>query len=90
MKCSKKLLALLLTVLMICGISTVAVYTADAGEDDTAAPTDSNSTTFADVPADAWYADVVKWCCENGLIDSMTDTNFSPRPCLKKVAEWSK
>lgn len=33
---------------------------------------------FADVPADAWYADVVEYCRENGLMSGISDTTFSP------------
>ena len=43
MKCSKKLLALALSVLMICGIGVAAVYAAsDAGGGNNTAPTNSD------------------------------------------------
>ena len=81
MKRNKKLLALVLSVLMVCGIGAAAVYAAtDTGGDDNTAPTDSGSMVFTDVPVGAWYADEVKWCQENGIMGGATETGtiFNP------------
>ena len=35
-------------------------------------------SSFADVPADAYYAKAVAWAVENGITNGTTDTTFSP------------
>ncbi len=35
-------------------------------------------TGFSDVSADAWYADEVEYCRENGLMSGTSATEFSP------------
>ena len=37
-----------------------------------------NETGFADIPLDAWYADAVVFCHENGLMSGTTAATFSP------------
>ena len=42
------------------------------------------STSFADVPANAFFADAVKWAIENGVTNGLTDTMFGPyEPCTR-------
>ena len=41
-------------------------------------PTPDNSTSFADVPASAYYAKAVAWAVENGITNGMTETTFAP------------
>ncbi len=38
----------------------------------------SAGSPFADVPADAWYAQAVAWAAENGVITGITETSFAP------------
>ena len=64
MKRLKKLGALLLACLILMGTTLVAC----------AAETDS----FSDVSSDAWYADAVAWCKENGIMSGTSETAFSP------------
>lgn len=33
---------------------------------------------FADVPANAWYADAVNWAAANGIVNGVSDTRFAP------------
>ena len=33
---------------------------------------------FVDVPDGAWYAGVVAWCRENGIMDGTSESTFSP------------
>ncbi len=40
---------------------------------------------FTDVPADAWYADSVAYCWENGLMSGTTDTTFSPGETMTRA-----
>ena len=35
-------------------------------------------SSFADVPADAYYAKAVAWAVENGITNGTTDTTFGP------------
>ncbi|WP_324824024.1 S8 family serine peptidase [Sinanaerobacter sp. ZZT-01] len=37
-----------------------------------------NSTAFADVSTDAWYAQAIAWAAEKGLVDGTGDGNFAP------------
>ena len=39
-------------------------------------------TAFADVPADAWYAEAVAYCQQNGIMSGTTDTTFAPEATL--------
>ena len=41
-------------------------------------PEPSALSSFADVPADAYYAKAVAWAVENGITNGTTDTTFSP------------
>ena len=36
------------------------------------------STSFADVPANAYFADAVKWAVDKGITNGLTDTMFGP------------
>ena len=41
-------------------------------------PEPTSTSTFADVPASAYYAKAVAWAVENGITDGMTATEFAP------------
>ena len=42
------------------------------------------STGFADVPANAFFADAVKWAVDKGVTNGLTDTKFGPyEPCTR-------
>ncbi len=41
-------------------------------------PEPKNSSSFADVPANAYYAKAVAWAVENGIAKGTGDTTFSP------------
>lgn len=41
-------------------------------------------TPFVDVPADAYFADAVRWAAESGVTNGTDETHFSPdAPCLR-------
>ena len=40
---------------------------------------------FTDIPADAWYADEVRYCYENGIFAGTSDTAFSPDDTLTRA-----
>ena len=42
------------------------------------APAVENKTTFADVPATAYYADAVAWAAAEGVTNGTSSTTFSP------------
>ena len=52
-----------------------------------AAPLSSTSTqdSFTDVPADAWYAEAVIWCRENGIMSGTSDSTFSPDSTMTRA-----
>ncbi len=41
-------------------------------------PTPDNSTSFVDVPANAYFADAVKWAVDKGITNGLSDTTFGP------------
>lgn len=41
-------------------------------------PSVATSTTFADVPADAWCASAVSWAVQNGIVYGFNDQQFAP------------
>ncbi|MEY8420631.1 cyclophilin-like fold protein [Oscillospiraceae bacterium 44-5] len=72
MKHLKKTLSLALAVLLALGISVPAFA---AVED----------TGFSDVDANAWYADAVIYCRENGLMAGTSTTTFAPESPLTRA-----
>ena len=50
-------------------------------------PAPKNMSSFADVPADAFYAKAVAWAVENGITGGTGDGKFSPNaPCTRAQA----
>ena len=45
----------------------------------------SQELPFTDIPADAWYADEVQYCYENGIFAGTSDTAFSPDDTLTRA-----
>ena len=41
-------------------------------------PTPDNSTSFVDVPTNAYFADAVKWAVDKGITNGLSDTMFGP------------
>lgn len=41
-------------------------------------PEPKTASSFADVPANAYFADAVAWAVENGITNGMTETTFAP------------
>lgn len=41
-------------------------------------PEPKTASSFADVPASAYYAKAVEWAVENGITNGMTETTFAP------------
>ena len=41
-------------------------------------PTPDESTSFVDVPANAYFADAVKWAVDKGITNGLSDTMFGP------------
>ena len=47
-------------------------------------PTPDDSSKFADVPANAYFADAVKWAVDKGITNGLSDTMFGPyEPCTR-------
>ena len=42
-------------------------------------------TAFADVPADAWYAEAVSYCQQNGIMSGTSATTFAPEAPLTRA-----
>ena len=71
MKRVKRAGALLLACLVLMGTTLVAC----------AAETEA----FSDVDSDAWYADAVTWCRENGIMNGTSGTAFSPNAPMSRA-----
>lgn len=40
---------------------------------------------FSDVPADAWYAEAITYCQQNGIMNGTSDTTFAPEDSLTRA-----
>ena len=84
MRHAKKSIALLLAVVLICGVCLAVTDTTvqDTGTADASATaqllTLSTVFTFSDVPADAWYADAVAYVSNAGIMGGTSAATFSP------------
>ena len=47
-------------------------------------PEASGTAMFADVPADAWYADAVCWAVQTGIVQGMGDGRFAPEAPISR------
>ncbi len=46
--------------------------------------TGKTSNKFTDVPANAYYAEFVSWAFENGIVNGVSDTKFSPNSAITR------
>ena len=68
----KKLAALFIAAALTLSMSTTAFAALD-------------DTGYADVDANAWYADAVVYCRDNGLMNGTSDTAFSPDETMTRA-----
>lgn len=79
------ILALLLA-LPACGREAAAERAAAGSESPgTARLSQTDTPAFSDIPADAEYADAVKWCQENGIMNGVSSTVFDPDGTLTRA-----
>ena len=89
----KQFLSYLAAICMVClltmtSCSAAEVPAAGSGTNPGSAKLTSESqamTAFADVPADAWYAEAVAYCQQNGVMSGTTDTTFAPDATLTRA-----
>lgn len=86
MKKHMRIFASLLSLILICCGSLAVMSLAEASEED---PSDqmleqSVPSAFTDVPSDAWYADAVDWCLQNGLMSGTSSTTFTPERAMTR------
>ena len=89
----KRFLSFLVTICMAClltmtSCSAAEVPAAGSGTNPGSAKLTSESqpmTAFADVPADAWYAEAVAYCQQSGIMSGTTDTTFAPEATLTRA-----
>jgi diketogulonate reductase-like aldo/keto reductase/flavodoxin len=43
------------------------------------------ASAFSDVPADAWYAEAIAYCQQNGVMSGTSDTTFAPEAVLTRA-----
>lgn len=72
MKLKRKISTLILTAIMALGMCVPAL----------AAP---SNTGFTDVPADAWYAEAVTYCHEQGWMNGTSAVEFSPEEAMTRA-----
>lgn len=68
----KRICSIFLTLILALGLCTTAFA---AVED----------TGYADVPADAWYADAAVYCREYGIMSGTSDTTFDPNTTMSRA-----
>ena len=79
------ILALLLA-LSACGAGSASESAAVASENPSTAQLSQGTVpAFSDVPADAEYADAVKWCQENGIMNGVSANVFDPDGALTRA-----
>lgn len=87
MKHWKRILAAALSVILLCGVcfavSGISAPRANAANGETVAP--QSEPSFTDVSAEAWYAEAVGWCRENGIMSGTSDTTFAPEASMTRA-----
>ena len=87
MKHWKRILAAALSVTLLCGVcfavSGISAPRANAANEDTVSP--QPEASFTDVPAEAWYAEAVGWCRENGIMSGTSATTFAPESSMTRA-----
>lgn len=83
----KKILAILMSAILIIGIGIVTYGSAsnDMIEEKNAASSMSVQAGFEDVPEEIWYSEAVKWSNEKGLMSGVNDKMFAPDMDLTRV-----
>ena len=93
MRHGKKIVAGILTIALVLG---VAVSTMGAGSSASEQPSSNTpevtvlsasapAPIFSDVSADAWYAEAVQWCRDNGIMSGTSNTTFSPNNTMTRA-----
>ena len=87
----KRFLSLLMAVCMTCSLTMTSCSAAEgpaanetSGSEQLATET-TQATGFSDVPADAWYAEAISWCRENGIMNGTSATTFAPEGTLTRA-----
>jgi len=89
----KRFLSFSMAVCMVClltltSCSAAEVPTASGGTGVDSANLTSASqpaSAFSDVPADAWYAEAIAYCQQNGIMSGTTSTTFAPEATLTRA-----
>ena len=89
----KRFLSYLVAICMVClltmtSCSAAEVPAAGSGTNPGSVKLTAESqamTAFADVPTDAWYAEAVAYCQQNGIMSGTTDTTFAPEATLTRA-----
>ena len=71
--------------ILICLLLTMPACAAGTDQPNNAERLSVQNTGFTDVPADAWYAQAVEYCRENGLMAGTSDTTFAPEGTLTRA-----
>ena len=90
MKCLK-FFPFSMAVCMICLLTMTSCSAAEVPANDrdvTAEPLAAGTTqtaSFSDVPAGAWYAEAVEYCRQRGIMNGVSDTAFAPEETLTRA-----
>ena len=86
-----KFLSLSMAFCMICLLTMTSCSAAEAparGKGAAAEPLAAGATqtaSFSDVPAGAWYAEAVEYCRQRGIMNGVSDTAFAPEETLTRA-----
>ena len=87
----RRFLSFAMAVCMICLVTMTSCSAAEVPAADknlTAEPLAAGTTqtaAFSDVPADAWYAEAVAYCQQNGIMSGTAATTFAPESTLTRA-----
>ena len=75
-----------LLTLTSCSSAEIPAASGGTGVDGAKLTSDSQSASaFSDVPADAWYAEAIAYCRQNGIMSGTTSTTFAPEATLTRA-----
>ena len=87
----QKIISFSAAIYLLCLLTMTSCSAAEVPADDkdvTAEPLAAGTTqtaSFSDVPAGAWYAEAVEYCRQRGIMNGVSDTAFAPEETLTRA-----
>ncbi|MDE7219935.1 MAG: S-layer homology domain-containing protein, partial [Oscillospiraceae bacterium] len=69
-----------------CSAAEISAASSGTGLDSAKLTSESQpAAPFSDVPADAWYAEAIAYCQQNGIMSGTSSTTFAPEETLTRA-----